>query len=51
MKANKAELTGVESPFRMDNEGKAWGKQPDGQWAEVERNAEGRWDPVKLPKK
>lgn len=51
MKANKTELTGVESPFRMDNEGKNWGKQPDGSWAEVERNSEGRWDPVKLPRK
>lgn len=51
MKANKTELTGVESPFRMDNEGKALGKQPDGSWAEVERNPDGRWEPVKLPKK
>ncbi len=50
MKANKTELTGVESPFRMDNEGKNWGKQADGSWAEVERNPDGRWEPVKLPK-
>ncbi|MFN8609131.1 MAG: lysophospholipid acyltransferase family protein [Vulcanimicrobiota bacterium] len=51
MKANKTSLTGVESPFRMDNEGKALKQQGDGSWAEVERNSEGRWDPIKLPRK
>ncbi|MBS2033999.1 1-acyl-sn-glycerol-3-phosphate acyltransferase [bacterium] len=51
MKATKFQLTGVASPFRMDHEGKAWGQQPDGSWAEVERNSEGRWEPVQLPPK
>ncbi len=46
LKKEKTALTGIESPFRMDLEGKEWGKQPDGTWVRVERNADKEWVPI-----
>lgn len=46
LKATKQEVTGVESPFRMDYDGNRWGRQPDGSWAQVERNENREWVPV-----
>lgn len=46
LSAAKQEITGVESPFKMDDDGNAWGKQPDGRWVRVERNENREWVPV-----
>ncbi len=46
LKEAKFAITGVESPFRMDYDGKAWMKQDDGTWVHVD-NKNGRdWVPV-----
>ncbi len=47
LKEVKKEVTGVESPFKMDYDGNRWGKQPDGSWVLVERNEDKEWVPVK----
>lgn len=46
LKKEKTVLTGVESPFKMDYDGNRWGKQPDGSWVKVERNADKEWVPI-----
>ena len=47
LKEVKKEVTGVESPFKMDDQGNRWGQQPDGSWVLVERNEDKEWVPVK----
>lgn len=46
LKTEKTAITGIESPFKMDLEGNEWGKQPDGTWVRVERNADKEWVPI-----
>ncbi len=46
LKTEKTALTGIESPYKMDDEGNRWGKQPDGSWVKVHRNEDKEWVPI-----
>ncbi|MBN9415862.1 hypothetical protein ABS71_03295 [bacterium SCN 62-11] len=46
MKGLKDELTGKETPFKMDHQGRSWGKQEDGCWALLELKNKREWVPA-----
>lgn len=46
MKTLKDELTGKESPYKMDAQGRSWGKQEDGRWALLELKNKREWVPA-----
>lgn len=46
MKSLKDGLTGSETPYKMDAQGRTWGKQPDGRFALLELKGKRDWVPV-----
>lgn len=46
MKDLKDPLTGKETPYKMDAQGRSWGKQEDGRWALLELKNKRDWAPA-----
>ena len=42
----KDSITGKTSPYKMDPQGRAWGLQEDGRWAQLEQADKKNWTPI-----
>ncbi|MBS2037927.1 1-acyl-sn-glycerol-3-phosphate acyltransferase [bacterium] len=42
----KDSITGKTSPYKMDAQGRAWGLQSDGRWAQLEQADKKNWTPI-----
>ena len=42
----KDSVTGKTSPYKMDAQGRSWGLQADGRWAQLEQADKKNWTPI-----